>query len=229
MSSFTTSVTEKNIRLDDAAFFAFAASARGRHTAWLREIGAEHEKKSKNPKFTFRYFLGTKVVGYETNPELHVVLKAIEAHMLPTKKRELGVVQLKGETDDLPRTIHLDYFNGTLQFIYPTWTSLDLSSVALDIPERKRARFEPGISYMLATYPKQGQGDTFVVGVSGTMLYVGRPEWAGTGTTKRHGSRAAALGALTDLVESSEARGYVLEETDPLAYVRRKNSGWKFG
>ena len=193
-------------------------------------------------------FEGTKLVGYESNPELHVVLKAIEAHMKRSKTRAFGRAQLFGETDELPRTILLDYFAGTLSFTYPVWHRLDLSSVVLDAPVRpaSTASVDLGIAYVFRSVPpKRSNGgkrtsastvrdEAVAAGVAGSTLYIGYPKWMKkTGTTETYGSRSEALAALAHWYTKQVEAGFELRERSPLVELRRSASrrfpGWSLG
>jgi hypothetical protein len=235
MPSFTVFVEEHDVRVDAAAFFAYAAAARGRHTGWLREIGEAHAG-ARTPRFSFRIFEGSKLAGYETNPELHVVLKAIEAHLVRSKKRESGSAVLRGETDALPRSIMLDYFRGTLTFMYPVWHMIDLSSVELPTPRAQPGgELEAGIAYVLKKSAKKrrfASGELVAAGVSGTSLYVGYPDWMKRkGRTSRYASRRDAMKALEDFVREREKREVAARRLDdaakrhPLVRGRSRQSG----
>lgn len=235
MPSLTTRVTEHDIRVDDEAFFAFARSVKGRHTGWLREIGQAHAK-GRPSRFSFKVFEGTKLVGYESNPELHVVLKAIEAYMKRSKTRAFGRVQIFGESDEVPRSILLDYFHGQLLFTYPVWHTLDLSSVALDVAPEKRPTsdgLQVGIAYLFRSRPK-AKDHAVAAGVAGSTLYIGYPDWMRRkGRTTKYQSRAAALAALTRWYAEQERAGFELQQRDPLNELRRsakkKFPDWSFG
>lgn len=238
-------MTEKDIRIDEPSFFAFAKSARGQHTGWLREIGQAHAKGEVR-RFSFKMFEGTKLVGYESNPELHIVLKAIEAHMKRSKTRALGRVQLFGEADDLPRTILLDYFAGTLSFTYPVWHRLDLSSVVLDVPVRRAgaASVDLGVAYVFrSVQPKRSnvgknkpkvRDEVVAAGVAGSTLYIGYPAWMKKkGRTEAYESRLEALAALAHWCAKQAEAGFALLERSPLEELRRsakgKFPGWSLG
>jgi hypothetical protein len=234
MSNLTTRVIESNIRIDEPAFFAFARQVKGRHTGWLHGIGRA-QAKGEIRKFSFaKIFKGEKVVGYESAPQLHVVLKAIEAHMIRSKISSFGRVQMFGEGDDLPRHILLDYFGGTLSFTYPQWHRLDLNSVALEVPPSKSKveSVEIGIAYGFVTpQPKSKQApkinpDALFAGVAGSTLYVARPKWTRRpGCTEVYASRAEALLALTAWYNSQLAAGYVFSGRSPLVELRRDAKG----
>lgn len=236
MGNRTTSVRESNIRLDDQEFFAYAASAKGKHTGWLREIGKEFSAKGKGAKFTFKYFLESKLVGYESNPELHVVLRAIEMHMARTKEYSFGRVELRGDVDELPRHILLDYFAGTLSFTYPVWHRADLGSVSL--PARpmgaksasaKAGRsiaapsgLESGIAYVLRLSTGKSV-KWFAAGISGARLHAGA---TGRLKTTECASREDAAAKLAKLVERKEAEGFKRFDRRPIKDILRKTSGW---
>lgn len=243
MASFTNRVIEKDIRIDERAFFEFAEHAKGPHTGWLREIGRAHAK-GEIQRFSFKMFVGTKLVGYESNPELHVLLKAIEAHMQRSRTRAFGRVQLFGQADELPRTILLDYFNGLLSLTYPVWHQVDLASVALDVRSpRKRAQdVELGIAYVFRTVQTKRKSESaptvkdevIAAGVAGSTLYVGYPDWVKKkGRAEAYHSRSEALAALARWRGQQVEAGYALLERSPLAELRRsakgKFPGWSFG
>jgi hypothetical protein len=142
----TTGVTESDIVIDERGFFEFAARVEGPHTAWLRRIGEAHAR-GEYPRFSFKMFEGTDVIGHETNPELAVVLKAIAAHAVIKKIKTMGRVYIEGEIDGVPKTLAMlfykqggfsifRYTNGELESPFEG-PIIDFSKVTIDVPTRR--------------------------------------------------------------------------------------------